>query len=404
MNKLCEVCLNPLDGPLLDLGSYPLCDDLIRIDSLDSNRFYRQAVVLCRICLTASQVYPVPKLDLFKPNYHYRARLTNDVLNGMSDLIGSLAKHIQLNSSSTVLDIGCNDGSLLNIFKNKFNCQTIGLDPTDAIDDAPETVDHKIKAYFDADSAGLVKEIASEIDVITFTNVFAHIEDLQLLCSNIKTIMMSKSILVIENHYLGSILEKNQFDTFYHEHPRTYSLRSFLFIAKSLNLRILNIEFPSRYAGNIRILMGMEGKAISEEELEMALNKERDFCNQYSKLQNKFEVWNSKSKELLEQILNKHGKVLGKALPGRAVMLINSLSLNENLMPFVMEREGSPKIGHFVPGTKIPIIPDTFLEELKPEIIIVWAWHIIDEVVSQLERMEFKGEVWVPLPEFKRIR
>ena len=75
------------------------------------------------------------------------------------------------------------------------------------------------------------------------------------------------TVLIIENHYLGSILKKNQFDTFYHEHPRTYSLKSFNFIAKKLNVNILKVQFPKRYGGNIRVILGRrktkEGNKIS---------------------------------------------------------------------------------------------------------------------------------------------
>ena len=73
----------------------------------------------------------------------------------------------------------------------------------------------------------------NKIDLICFTNVFAHIENLNELLKNLKALINKDTVLIIENHYLGSILKKNQFDTFYHEHPRTYSLKSFSFIAKN---------------------------------------------------------------------------------------------------------------------------------------------------------------------------
>ena len=82
--------------------------------------------------------------------------------------------------------------------------------------------------------------------------MFAHIEDLSNLLKNLKKIITSNTYLIIENHYLGSVLEKKQFDTFYHEHPRTYSFTSFLKISNILDMKIVNCTFPSRYGGNIR--------------------------------------------------------------------------------------------------------------------------------------------------------
>ena len=91
-------------------------------------------------------------------------------------------------------------------------------------------------------------------DIITFTNVFAHIENLSELIEALLIIMTPRTLLVIENHYLGSVLDSCQFDTFYHEHPRTYSLTSFKYIAISLGVTLQNVEFPMRYGGNICLL------------------------------------------------------------------------------------------------------------------------------------------------------
>ena len=93
-------------------------------------------------------------------------------------------------------------------------------------------------------------------DFITFTNVFAHIEDLQEVLRSLKKLMSEDTVIVIENHYLGSVLDGNQFDTFYHEHPRTYSYGSFVRMASTLGTQIAGVEFPSRYGGNIRVFLG----------------------------------------------------------------------------------------------------------------------------------------------------
>ena len=92
-------------------------------------------------------------------------------------------------------------------------------------------------------------------DVVVFTNVFAHIDDLKNLLLNTKKVLKKDGLLIIENHYLGSVLKGNQFDTFYHEHPRTYSVLSFTHIAKKLGLKLTDVKFTSRYGGNIRVFI-----------------------------------------------------------------------------------------------------------------------------------------------------
>ena len=111
----CEVCARTLEGPILDLGMYPLCDDLQKIESDQPSHSYHQKIQLCSNCRTAIQLHQVPKEELFKKTYHYRARLTRDVLDGMQKLVGKVQQKVDFkDSQKVVLDIGCNDGSFLN--------------------------------------------------------------------------------------------------------------------------------------------------------------------------------------------------------------------------------------------------------------------------------------------------
>ena len=391
----CEVCLSKLKGPELDFGYQPLCDELKTSpkESLLVTK-YHQNIILCQICFTAHQKYQVPKKELFKPNYHYRASLTKDVLNGMEELAKSCSKYKNLNEKSVVLDIGCNDGSLLSIFKNKYKVKTIGVDPTDAIDDALD-LDLKIKDYFSSDTIEKINEKFNKVDVITFTNVFAHIEDLKSLLINLKKIISDETIIIIENHYLGSIIEQNQFDTFYHEHPRTYSIKSFDYISNQLDVGILDILFPRRYGGNIRVIMSKQSKKKEENIL-----KDNFILSDFQKIQAYYESWNADSKRIIEDLISSGSEFNGKSLPGRGVMLINSLDISKSFMPKVFEQNFSPKVGNYVPGTDIYIDKD---ENLNGDNLIIWSWHVIDEIISYLKKIDFKGSIWKPLPMFEKV-
>ena len=108
----------------------------------------------------------------------------------------------------TVLDIGCNDGSLLNYFAEKGVKRTIGVEPTGVGLEAKESGHHIINKFFTESIASQIISEYKSVDVITFTNVFAHIEDLNSLLSGIKTLMNENTLLVIENHYLGSVFKE----------------------------------------------------------------------------------------------------------------------------------------------------------------------------------------------------
>lgn len=400
---ICEVCNKKLDGPILDLGYHPLPDDLVPIQSEPTKDLFRQKIQLCNYCLTAIQHFPVPKERLFQSNYHYRASLTLDVVNGMRSLVDSMLPLLANFSDPVILDVGCNDGTLLNLFKEKTECVTIGIDPGDAINNTRTRPDFAIQGYFDSHNSDLIASRFPKIDVVTFTNVFAHIEDLDSLCRNLKKLISETTIVVIENHYLGSVLESVQFDTFYHEHPRTYSLRSFEFIAKKLDVEILAEEFPSRYGGNIRVLMSKNHLKSSlgfKKPPSLGGLAEETFLEKFTNLQDTFLRWRDATSEEIEKLITAHGPIIGKSLPARAVMLISALHLDVDKMLGVFERPNSPKVGHFVPGTRIPILSDTTLPTNSEHNLVVWSWHIINEITPYLRNLGFSGEIWIPMPIF----
>lgn len=391
--KSCEVCGSDKLESILNLGSHPLCDDLVPVDSSRICREYPIEILFCSLCVTAHQRFQVPKKELFPQTYHYRSRFTADVLNGMADLVNSCETRLSTLKNKTVLDIGCNDGSLLDFFRAKGSL-TVGIEPTGAYIDA-ENNGHRIyNTYLSADVAKTVIKDHGQPDVITFTNVFAHIENLAEVFAAIKILMSPTTMIVIENHYLGSILALNQFDTFYHEHPRSYSFSSFIEIAKNLGVTIGGVEFPSRYGGNIRVFMGGSFMPYPLDNIKI-LNEESKYRDKFIILQSNINKWQLKKNQLIEQIIKQNKHIPGKAFPGRAAILIKMLGIDKTMMPFIFEKPGSMKIGHYVPGTRIPIISDDelFHSKDKPAFILNLAWHISKEIKSYLRSNGFDGKI-----------
>lgn len=385
--KLCEVCGNTNLHSVLDLGKHPLCDDLIPIGSDRVCNEYPIEILFCDKCYTAHQRYQVPKEYVFPKNYHYRARMTQSVLNFMSGLVDECERKYGSLNEKWVLDIGCNDGSLLNFFKNK-GANTIGVDPTDAASEAEACGHNVYQGFFDETISKSIVEKFGQSDFITFTNVFAHIEDLEGLIKALKVVIGQNTKVIIENHYMGSILSTNQFDTFYHEHPRTYSLKSFQFIAKSLGLHLEDVEFPSRYGGNIRVWMG------SHEQSELPKIDESSFGNKFTELKENVEIWRTSTKKMIENHVAKYGKIKAVAFPGRAAILIKLLELDADHISAVYEIVGSIKTGYYVPGTRIPILPEAelFKGDLTQPILNL-AWHLPKEVRANLAKHGYIGKV-----------
>ncbi len=384
--KNCEVCNNDNLINVLDLGLNPLCDDLVKINSKKINIKYPIKIMFCKICKTAHQKYQVDKKKLFPENYHYRASMTKDVLRGMEELFNSSNQIIKNFKNKTVIDIGCNDGSLLKFYKKK-GANTIGVEPTKAIKEA-KFVDQKFQKYFNKSVANKIRNKNKDIHLITFTNVFAHIDNLNELINNLKILINKKTLIIIENHYLGSILKYNQFDTFYHEHPRTYSLESFKYIANKLDMKIVKFSLPKRYGGNIRVYLSKRKITKKQKNVD-----ESDFEKKFSKMNNFINNWKNKFKLNILKLNKLYGPLRAKAFPGRASILVNSLNLNNKHIKGVYEKSDSLKVGHYLPGTRIKILNDKKFDYNDKKPIINFAWHINEEIQKYLRSKGFNGKI-----------
>lgn len=404
---VCEVCGGILPVPILDLGYQPLCDDLVPLGDSKESMKYPIQISLCPICLTAHQLYRVHKEILFPNSYHYRPRFTQDVMMGMNDLVCECENCFLPLSGKLVCDIGCNDGTLLSFFRQR-GSGTVGMEPTDACVDAVASGHRAFKEYFSTESAAKLISAVGKPDVITFTNVFAHIESLAEAIAALQTMINTHTLLVIENHYLGSIIHTNQFDTFYHEHPRTYSLRSFEIIARKLGGEVLHVSFPGRYGGNIRVYIGNFSGSNSFQRQpfdEQVSSNETRFPEKLLQMQTFVNEWKQKTTEQLMDLKKGSVSLPGKSFPGRASILINLLGIDHELQPYVFEKPESMKVGHYVPGTRIRIVSDDHWINgtTKPDNLLIWAWHICGEVASYLRSNGYRGRMFSPLPVFHEI-
>ncbi|MET4262498.1 SAM-dependent methyltransferase [Bradyrhizobium sp. S3.12.5] len=384
----CEVCGNKSLRADLNLGSHPMCDDLVRIGDHRVCKTYPIEILFCERCITAHQRFQLPKRKLFPPSYHYRSANTNDVMMGMRNLVDATEQLVGNLLGKKVVDIGCNDGSLLAIFAER-GASTFGIEPTGAAKDARQRGHRVIEDFFGENLARSFVEEFGRPDVISFTNVFAHIEDLAHLIQSLKVLSGSDTTIVVENHYFGAILDKNQFDTFYHEHPRTYSYTSFAFIADALGMRIAKVEFPQRYGGNIRVFMTGRTGAAHDRWNELWI-LEQQFGARLRQLAANIERWKARKSIQLRATFERHGKLAAKAFPGRAAIPIKMLGLDERMISAVYEKPGSSKIGHYIPGTRIPIVSDNeFLPGSGP--LLNLAWHVADEIRTYMQERGYVG-------------
>lgn len=390
----CEVCGNDHLTAVLDLGSHPMCDDLVPVGDSRVCKEYPIEILFCERCRTAHQRFQIPKHELFPKTYHYRSRHTADVINGMRQLVQACIDHTGDLAGKKVLDVGCNDGSLLSIFK-EHGAQTFGIEPTGAARDAVERGHIVLDEFLSEPVAETFVHRHGKPDIITFTNVFAHIEDLKSVIRSLRILSHERSVVIVENHYLGAVIDRGQFDTFYHEHPRTYSGTSFHHIADSLGVAVTRIEFPSRYGGNIRVFMSAPGEPARDNAAMREIEeREASFGEALRVMSGQIDLWRRHKQAELGNAVATHGAIRGKAFPGRAAIPIKLLGIDTETLSAVYEKPGSGKVGHYIPGTRIPILSDdAFVPQQDDAPLLNLAWHIGSEIRQYMSGRGYAGPI-----------
>ena len=384
---------------LIFLGYLPPVNTLRKIgSSLEEEISFPAELLYCRKSKLAQLGCIVDKEILFPYSYPYTSSTTKILRDNFADLYKDTIKMINLKSRDLVIDIGSNDGNLLSNFKN-FH-RVLGITPEKIGKLAIKKGIPTIIDYFDNKTTKKILQKYGKAKIITATNVFAHIDNINNIVKNVLKTLDDDGIFITESHYLLPLIKTVQYDTIYHEHLRYYSVQSLNYLFKKHKLEIINTKEISTHGGSIRVYAARKGKYKISKNVKLQLQKENKSLNKKSFNQFKQNVVNSKIK--LFNIINKLKKgkktIFGVGAPSRASTLINYVGLDQEIIDCVLEINGSYKIGNYIPGTKIPILNENILKQKKVDYLLLFSWHIKDELKRNLKKKGFKGKFIIPLP------
>ena len=395
----CQISNSKSLTSLLFLGYLPPVNTLQKIGSTPKEEISFPAELLyCNKSKLAQLGCIVNKEILFPYSYPYTSSTTKILRENFVDLYNDTSKIVELKKNDLIIDIGSNDGNLLENFKKKH--KVLGITPEKIGKLAIKKGIPTIIDYFNNKIASKVIKRYGKAKIITATNVFAHIDDINKIVKLIKKVLKSDGVFISESHYLLPLIKSVQYDTIYHEHLRYYSLESLNYLFKKHNLQIFNVKEIPTHGGSIRVYAARKGAYKVSINVKKQLNKEKKNLNKQSFEKFRRNVVTSKLNlfSLIKKIKDKNKKIFGVGAPSRASTLINYLGLDQDVVDCVLEIKGSYKIGNYIPGTKIPILNENILSKNKPDYLILFSWHIKNELKRNLKRKGFKGKFIIPLP------
>lgn len=403
----CIVCGQQTVERFLDLGSTALANKFLTKEELSKPEAkYPLRVGFCHTCSHVQLTEEVPPSAMFE-DYLYVSSASDTLRAHLFDLSDIVVKRRSLGAKDLVIDIGCNDGTLLTGFK-RHGVRTLGVDPAQNL--ATLTKNNGIERYvgfFNSKTAKEIVERWGHASAITATNTFPHIPALQDFVEGIKIALAPGGAFVIEAHYLVDIIEQCAFDTIYHEHISYWGLGPMVHLFGKHGMQIVDAERLPLHHGQLRVTVQRKGEGTPKPSVGEILDAERriglDQVSTYRKFADMTMQLKKDLRRTLTELRTQGKRVVGYGAPAKGNTLLGFLEIGPQLVEYIADR--SPlKQGRFCPGVHIPVVsPDRLLKD-QPDYVVLLAWNFVDEILSQQEEYRRRGGKFiVPVPDVKII-
>lgn len=401
----CIVCDKATVEEFLDLGSTALANKFLAKDELNQPEDkYPLTVGFCHTCGHVQLMQAVPPKAMFQ-DYLYVSSASDTLKGHLFGLSDVLVKRRSLGAEHLVIDIGCNDGTLLKGFA-RHGVKTLGVDPAENL--AVFTRDSEIDRYvgfFNSQTAHEIVERWGQAALITATNTFPHIPGLRDFVAGIKRVLAPGGAFVLEAHYLVDLLEQGAFDTVYHEHISYWALGPMIRLFSANGMEVVDAERLPLHHGQLRVTVQRKGEADPKPSVQEILSRERamgiDQFATYGRFAEKTRGIKTAVRKTLTELATSGKRVVGYGAPAKGNTLLSFLELGPSLIPYIADRSAL-KQGRYTPGAHIPVVAPARLLEDQPDYVLVLAWNFLDEVMEQqAEYRKRGGKFIVPVPDVK---
>lgn len=360
------------------------------------------SVMLCENCTLAQLSHTVNKEILYK-NYWYESGINLTMQNHLKEITKIGSNLIKKNDNISVLDIGCNDGTLLNFYPKKF--KKYGIDPSQIIKKINKKKVNVINDFFPPQKKNLLLNL--KFDLITSIAMFYDLQNPNIFVKKIKTHLKDNGVWIFELSYLIDMLKLNSFDTICHEHLEYYSIHSLEFLLKKHNLKIFNISRNTINGGSIRCFVTHSDNIIYDKnenikKIKKLISYEKKIKIKKTYIYDKFDKNINKIKKKLiskiKSILKKKNKIyiLGASTKGNTILQF--LNINDKVIPYAIERN-KQKIGAKTIGSNIIIVSEEFAKNSEPDYKLVLPWHFKREIINrEFNYIKKGGKLIFPLP------
>ena len=403
--KRCRFCGADLERTFIDLGMSPLCETYPSTADLNYGEiYYPLHVYVCEECLLVQlEEYERPE-NIFG-DYAYFSSYSDSWLKHSENYCNKMIAELVLTEKSLVIEAASNDGYLLQYFVTQ-NIPVLGIEP--AANVAKVAVEKGVPTLVRFLGQRTATVLAAEgrfADLVLGNNVLAQVPDLNDFVEGLKILLKPRGVLTLEFPHLLRLIQRNEFDTIYHEHFSYFSMIAAKRILEAHGLRVFAVEELATHGGSLRVYacraedQTRKIEASVERIIEMEKEAGLDSPAGYTGFAKQARDTKLALVEFLLTAARENKTVAGYGAPGKSATLLHYCGIGKDLIEYTVDR--SPhKQGRFLPGTHIPIYHPDRIRETKPDYVVILPWNLKDEILEQLQFIrEWGGRFVVPIPE-----
>jgi NDP-4-keto-2,6-dideoxyhexose 3-C-methyltransferase len=375
-------------------------------------------LMLCRKCGLLQLRHTVPGEAMYQ-SYWYRSGTNQTMRTALADIANTGEQLMRIKAGDAVLDIGCNDGTLLGSYKTE-GIFRIGFDPAENLAAFSRKVaDRVCNGFFAAEEFERDADLKTRRPkIVTSIAMFYDLEDPNKFVADIKKVMDPEGLWIVQMSYLPLMLKQHDFGNICHEHLEYYSLESLEYLLKLHDLVVSDVQLNDVNGGSFRVfvrnrladetrfgdaayrqLAAARVRALRAEEAKMGLNETSSY--------REFAIWVERIKDDVSRFVcaqvrrGKKVAVYGASTKGN--VMLQYFGLDRSVITAASERNPD-KWGKVTVGTRIPIVSEEDARSAKPDYFLVLPWHFIEEFRDREKGYLLSGGRFiVPLPHFTLI-
>lgn len=401
----CRHCGADVHLTMIDLGSAPPSNAyLTKLTMRRPEKWFPLKVLVCESCwLVQAEAYS-RAAELFNDEYAYFSSFSAIWLAHAEQYLKAVVERFGLNSDSHVVEVASNDGYLLQYVKQR-GIPCLGIEPTAGTAAAARLKGiETLEEFFGVGLAQKLVDQGRQADLMVANNVLAHVPDINDFVMGFALLLKPQGVATFEFPHLMQLIEQKQFDTIYHEHFSYLSFSAVNKIFKANGLSVFDVEELDTHGGSLRVFAQRSdsGRHAVNEKVSELLNREavagmnkaayyQGFQEQANKVKNDFLAF------LLEAACEGK-KVAGYGAAAKGNTLLNYAGIRPDLLPYVVDKNPN-KQGKYLPGSRIPIVPEDHLRQQRPDYVVILPWNLKTEIMAQLSYIgEWDGKFVTVVP------